>query len=51
MGVPGGKFDDSRFLKTCPLREKTRGSLITATGQERGHRGLGRGNTALRGGS
>ena len=51
VGVPGDKFADSRFLKSCPLGEKTGGSPVTATGQERGHRSWGQGNTASRGAS
>ena len=51
MGVVGGDFADSRFFKTYPLGEITRGSLVNTNGQERGERGWGRGNTATRGGS
>ena len=51
MGVVGGDFADSRFFKTYPLGEITRGSLVNTNGQERGERCWGRGNTATRGGS
>ena len=44
MGVLGVDFADSRFFKTYPLGEITRGSLVNTNGQER-VKGAGVGGT------